>query len=82
MPVVGMVLKVEEGAMEMLRLCLSEDPHFTMGRSMGGMLPVVMESDSQQQEQDLLFWLWKLPGLLAADPVWADFSDLNLKVAS
>ena len=80
MPVVGMVLKVEEEALPALLLHLREDPRFTLGTMVGGLLPLVLESNNREEEYEALAMLAELPGMLAADPVWADFSDLNLEV--
>ena len=80
MPVVGMVLKVEEESLPALLLHLREDPRFTLGDVMGGLLPLVLESNNREEEYEALAMLAEQPGMLAADPVWADFSDLNLEV--
>lgn len=81
MPVIGAVLYLDEDPAYhegVLRL-LEHDPRVTLGQEHGQRLPVVLESESRNEEKSLWNEIQALPGITFCSVVYADFSDLNLE---
>lgn len=77
MPVVGMVLTFSEdrAAAAAARAWLAGDPRYELGPQAGRRLAAVL--DTPDRTADAAAWeeLKSLPGVLAAEPVYVDFSD-------
>jgi len=80
MPILGAVVHLPQDSHTRLQVqsALAGMPGLTFGECQGDRLPVVVESDSRQQ--DKLRWdrLQALPGLAHVELDYADFSDLVL----
>ncbi len=56
---------------------LAAEPQITLGVVSGHRLPVVLESRDRDADKALWRWATGLPGVLVAELVFADFSDLQ-----
>lgn len=78
MPVIGAVvtLSPEPGLRAQALAALAREPALTMGDLQAGRMPIVLETSSTREDRDRFDALHRLPGVMAAEPVFADFSDL------
>lgn len=76
MPILGLVL--QHAHPDDLSGILRFHPAVTqIGAPLGVRLPVVAETSSPQEDERLLEQLWALPGVVAVDIAFVDFSDLT-----
>lgn len=77
MPVVGLLVTLSEDAVaaEAARAWLAADPRFELGPAEGRRLAAVMDTPDRAADRAAWDDLASLPGLLAAEPVYADLSD-------
>jgi len=80
MPVAGMVITFCED--EGLRACaveaLAADPRITLGEAQRGRkLPLVTDTETLEEQQDLWRALVNIPGVLTLDLAFEDFSDVG-----
>lgn len=80
MPVAGLVLTLTE--LLVLRddaaAALADDPRITLGEAApGGRLPVVTDTASLREEQDLWNEIARTPGVLLVDLAFHDASDVG-----
>lgn len=81
MPVLGAVLYLEDDIAlknSALRF-LGNHPKITLGQEKANRLPVVLESETRDEEKQIWAELQVLPGVNFCSVVFADFSDLNLE---
>jgi nitrate reductase NapAB chaperone NapD len=78
MPVIGavIVLSPEPSLRARALAALATEPSLTLGELHGARLPVVLETQSPREDRARFDALRELPGVLAAEPVYANFSDL------
>ncbi len=78
MSVVGAVvtLSPDPDSHQHAMAALHADATWTLGELQGTRLPVVFETPSTRDDRDRFDQLRSLPGVLAADPVFAAFPDL------
>ena len=80
MPVAGLVLTLSpsESLQAMAMSMISEDPRVTLGELQAGpRLPVVTDTASLVEQQDLWTELARTPGVLLVDLAWHDASDVS-----
>jgi nitrate reductase NapAB chaperone NapD len=79
MPVIGAVitLAADENACQQALRVLNADTTLDIGELNGRRLPVVIETSSTREDRARFKALHAIPGVLAAEPVFVDFSDLT-----
>ncbi len=79
MPVCGLVLTVSEEPRRraMVRRALLQEPGVTLGADGGLRWPVVLETSDPRQEAARLDRIGSLPGVLAVEVAYHDFSDVE-----
>ncbi|MFT5679176.1 MAG: nitrate reductase NapAB chaperone NapD [Myxococcota bacterium] len=79
MPVLSAVLTLtgSNDRRQAILSALSAEPRITLGDVHGHRLPVVLESRDRDEDKALWCWTAGLSGVLAAELVFADFSDLQ-----
>jgi nitrate reductase NapAB chaperone NapD len=79
MPILSAVLTLSgsEERRQQTLAALSGDARVTLGVTHGHRLPVVLESHDRDEDRALWCQVMDLPGVLSAELVFADFSDLS-----
>ena len=82
MPVSGYVLKVEEGAVDIVKNSLSGLENVTMGEAEQDRIPVAAYAENEQEAKFLGKQLEELPGVSAALLVYHNFEDVSYEADS
>lgn len=79
MPVSGLVLTLDESPLlqASARAALGSDARITLGDAIERRLPVVTETESLTEGEELAEEIARMPGVLFVDVVSIDFSDLT-----
>lgn len=77
MPVSALVLTLDPALGDVARESLALDPRVTLGEACGTRLPVVTETESLADGEDLAIELARTPGVLGVDVISIDFSDID-----
>lgn len=79
MPILSAVLTLTSSSerRDKALAALSAEPRVTLGAASGFRFPVVLESRDRDEDKALWCWATGLPGVLASELVFADFSDLQ-----
>mgnify|MGYP003407000212 FL=1 len=77
MPVAGLVLTLADDTPASLMAALAHTPGISLGEPCGARLPVVLEAESPQALDAVLYELGARPGVLRVELAFAELSDLE-----
>jgi nitrate reductase NapAB chaperone NapD len=75
MPISGIVLTLAEGDVTPLVDLLQAEPTLSLGEQVGNQLPAVLETEDEEQSNEIHDWLFQLPGVVNVDVVFVGLND-------
>lgn len=77
MPISGLVVTAPESAHDSVLSELGGHDSLTVGPATGPRIPVVVDSQTVNDDRDTYFWIQSLPSVTQVEVAYLDFSDIQ-----
>ncbi len=77
MPISGLVVTAPESAHSTVLTELERRDSLTVGPATGPRIPVVVDSETVNDDRDMYFWIQSLPSVTQVEVAYLDFSDIQ-----